>query len=481
MPKLRRRTLLAAAPAVAVGLAGCALRPPFPIGTSQAPTRVTVASWLERPGPAYVGHRGAAAVIPEHSLAGYRQVVDWGVPAVEVSTVVSRDGVVFCHHDLTLDRTSTLQGPAADLDWATISAGRVRVPRLGPGWLGDAMPPIPTLAEVLAAIGGRAVLCIEAKAGAAVEPMLASLESAGLLDTVMFKCPIGSPHLARARQRGLPVFGYLGAPRDVTPSNLTRAAAELVDPRDALVVPTRLEGSLLPADLVGSLRASVPKVWTYATHRRSERDHYLGLGVSGFVASNVGYLTGAVEPALTTDWGAGRLPSGLLTNDPYSDSQAVHWESPGAIQIGVPGRETFVTLADVSPLPADRAVTIDITFGFTGPAPGQGFAAGFCYGTDDNPVSTPSATGYLATVDPAGWLRLTTAAEPDRVLGEVQGDPITPGIAVTLTLTVDAGRIAVLLAGRSLFTDHPRWRGGYLHVGRTGANGRVEVQRVVVR
>ena len=55
-----------------------------------------------------IAHRGASAYAPEHTLAAYRLAMEHGADYVEQDLAVTRDGVLICLHDDTLDRTSNV-------------------------------------------------------------------------------------------------------------------------------------------------------------------------------------------------------------------------------------------------------------------------------------------------------------------------------------------------------------------------------------
>ena len=56
-----------------------------------------------------VAHRGASAYAPEHTLAAYRLALEQGADYVEQDLAVTKDGVLVCIHDLTLDRTTNVE------------------------------------------------------------------------------------------------------------------------------------------------------------------------------------------------------------------------------------------------------------------------------------------------------------------------------------------------------------------------------------
>jgi glycerophosphoryl diester phosphodiesterase len=56
-----------------------------------------------------IGHRGASGYAPEHTLTAYRLAMVQGVDFVEPDLAVTKDGVLVCLHDDTLERTSDVE------------------------------------------------------------------------------------------------------------------------------------------------------------------------------------------------------------------------------------------------------------------------------------------------------------------------------------------------------------------------------------
>lgn len=84
-----------------------------------------------------IAHRGASAREHENSLAAFRAAVGLRADGVELDVHASADGVLFVHHDETLDGTHHIPHT---------SAARLREHRLPNG------EPVPTLAEALAVL-----------------------------------------------------------------------------------------------------------------------------------------------------------------------------------------------------------------------------------------------------------------------------------------------------------------------------------------
>jgi glycerophosphoryl diester phosphodiesterase len=67
-------------------------------GAAQAPVR-----------KALVAHRGASAYAPEHTSAAYELALGQGADFVEQDLAVTKDGVLVCIHDVTLERTTNVE------------------------------------------------------------------------------------------------------------------------------------------------------------------------------------------------------------------------------------------------------------------------------------------------------------------------------------------------------------------------------------
>ena len=109
--------------------------------------------------PAPIGHRGAAAVAPENTIASMNAALEAGVAAIEFDVRLTADGVPIVIHDDTLDRTTDATGPVADrklADLRGIDAG---------SWFDPdhATERIPTLDDVLDLLEGRARAIVELK------------------------------------------------------------------------------------------------------------------------------------------------------------------------------------------------------------------------------------------------------------------------------------------------------------------------------
>src|SRR5215467_13617587 len=56
-----------------------------------------------------IAHRGASAYAPEHTIEAYRLAIEQGADFIEQDLQITKDGVLVCLHDLTLERTTNVE------------------------------------------------------------------------------------------------------------------------------------------------------------------------------------------------------------------------------------------------------------------------------------------------------------------------------------------------------------------------------------
>ena len=56
-----------------------------------------------------VAHRGASAYAPEHTIAAYKLAIEMGADFVEQDLAVTKDGILICLHDASLERTTNVE------------------------------------------------------------------------------------------------------------------------------------------------------------------------------------------------------------------------------------------------------------------------------------------------------------------------------------------------------------------------------------
>jgi glycerophosphoryl diester phosphodiesterase len=130
---------------------------------------------VQSPRKILVAHRGASAYAPEHTIAAYRLALEQGADFVEQDLQISKDGVLVCLHDLTLERTTDVEqvfparaatGPDGRKTWhvSDFTLGELKTLDAG-SWFGSPFKGerIPTFQEAIDLLRGRAGLYPETK------------------------------------------------------------------------------------------------------------------------------------------------------------------------------------------------------------------------------------------------------------------------------------------------------------------------------
>ena len=124
---------------------------------------------------ASVAHRGASAYAPEHTTAAYRLAIEQGADYVEQDLQITRDGILVCLHDLTLERTTDVEAVFPDRYrvergrkvWPVSDFTLAEIRQLDAGSWFDrrfAGERVPTWQEAIDLVRGRAGLFPETKA-----------------------------------------------------------------------------------------------------------------------------------------------------------------------------------------------------------------------------------------------------------------------------------------------------------------------------
>jgi len=249
--------------------------------------------------PAIVAHRGASATHPENTLSSFRAALDLGAPVIELDVRVSADGIAVVMHDPDVARTTDGEGLVHELPLAGLAELNAGTP--------EAPEPVPTLADALGLISGRAAVALEIKnlpgePGHAERELIVEATHAEL-ERVGFEGPVlivsFNPRSVEASKAIAP---------DVPTGFLSM---EPVDPREALAYAARaghdlvLPGtrSLIPAGpaFVNEVHAAGLRVGTWTVDDRSTLEMLLDRGVDA-IASNdpamaLASLAGRAQPA----------------------------------------------------------------------------------------------------------------------------------------------------------------------------------------
>src|SRR5215471_16517681 len=125
-----------------------------------------------------IAHRGASGYAPEHTFASYQLAIDQKADFVEPDLAISKDGVLICLHDDTLERTTNVEevfpdrysrdttGRGGAKQWIANDFTVAEIKRLDAGSWRDAKfagAKVPTWEEMVALVRGKAGVYPELK------------------------------------------------------------------------------------------------------------------------------------------------------------------------------------------------------------------------------------------------------------------------------------------------------------------------------
>ncbi len=112
------------------------------------------------------GHRGAAGLAPENTLAAISAGLKQGVQRIEIDVRQTKDGQVICIHDASIDRTTDGKGLVKDMTFNEITKYSAGV-KFSKAFKDEK---IPLLEQALQLIDSNATLLIEIKDGNEIYP-----------------------------------------------------------------------------------------------------------------------------------------------------------------------------------------------------------------------------------------------------------------------------------------------------------------------
>ena len=273
-----------------------------PTGASAASgtaVRAPQATWAaERSAPLVIGHRGASAYRPEHTLSAYQLAIDMGADFIEPDLVATKDGALVARHenDITgttdvaqrpefadrrttkvIDEVSLTGWFTEDFTLAELKTLRAteRIPALRPANAAfNGAYEIPTLQEVIGLARREGVgIYPETKhptyfdsIGLSLEERLLAVLAANDYDDKRDPVVIQSFETAnlrdlapRTKARIVQLVDCSGAPYDLTVAGDARTYADLVTPEGLEDIATYADGVglckavMIPRDAAGNL------------------------------------------------------------------------------------------------------------------------------------------------------------------------------------------------------------------------------------
>ena len=231
--------------------------------------------------PLLIAHRGTPRERPENTLPAFLRALELGADGIEIDVHVTRDGTVVVHHD-PVPRATAPSGRLAGRRIDALTFDELQ------GFSIRGMALIPTLAETLAVVKGRAELFVELK-GAGIESAVVEQIRRSAMPS---RCAVHSfdhdairrlGELAPELRRGL-LFDR--APTDIAGSMRDTGARD-VWPRWELITPA----------LVGAVHAAGGRVIAWTVNRPEVARALTAQAVDGLCTDVLGELRSAIGSA----------------------------------------------------------------------------------------------------------------------------------------------------------------------------------------
>lgn len=125
-------------------------------------------------------HRGAHLEAPENSLAAFRKAIELGIDIIELDVRCTKDGVLVCMHDKTVNRTTNGTGPVDSFTFAEIRKLQLKHNGRLTG------EQVPTLEEALLLAKGRILVDLDIKSASCINTIMETVERTGTAGNCFF-------------------------------------------------------------------------------------------------------------------------------------------------------------------------------------------------------------------------------------------------------------------------------------------------------
>ena len=224
-----------------------------------------------RPRIERIGHRGAPREYPENTLPAFERAIERGAGGIELDVHVTVDGVPVVHHDPDLHFDG--HGAATTRALAQMTWEEVSGVELAPGIT------IPSLQQVLMAVGERATVYIELKGS---DSERATLD---LVTASPARCAVHSfDHTAIVRAARLAPGVRRGILFDAYPDDIDAAM------RDTAALDVWPQWKLIDARLVEQVHARGGRVIAWTVNTTAAAEELIRLGVDGLCGDDVRLL-----------------------------------------------------------------------------------------------------------------------------------------------------------------------------------------------
>jgi len=235
-----------------------------------------------------IAHRGGTG--PDGTIAGCRRTLAEGVMFLELDVRLTQDGQAVILHDPTVDRTTDGKGAIVNLTLAELKRLDAGV-RFDPAFAGER---VPTVLELLQAIGPRGVVLLELKVPQAAQPVLHAIHAANAFDRavvrttdkeILRKIRDSNPRFLTGTMGAMPDFGEV----DDMVKELKSLGVRSFTPQS---------GRPVIRPLVDKFHAAGIALWGTNTNDEAQWRRLLDAGVDGIITDHPAQLSAAILTTL---------------------------------------------------------------------------------------------------------------------------------------------------------------------------------------
>ena len=364
-------------------------------------------------------------------------------------------------------------------------------------WGGSPLARVPTLDEALHVLAGHAVVFLEPKVTAAVDPVLAAVEAWGIGSSTVFKTYRNgaggysdSPVLQRAKAAGMTTWCYVDAGDELGDIETLAGHADMIGVPFFGDVDKDAPWSM-PREKIKQVVAFGKPVIAWEVHRLADQAMLAGLGVRGFMSPQWALLAGNLAPRRATRFSSRQRVAGEQIGPDNTVGWAPSWNGESLVM-----DQTWDASYCLGAFATAPTYTLRASWAWTFNTPTTGgIHAGIVFGASNDEAwgfgpkhKTSTSGSYLLIRRGDGRLSLlkyAPGATGGVALGELKGPKPADGVPLEVAVEVTPEQVRVTATGvdGEIVSQDTDYRGPFIHLARnhgTSAGGHVAYGNVVV-
>ena len=247
--------------------------------------------------PVAIAHRGSRQLWPENTPVAFGGAVEMGYRHIETDLRLTKDGVLVCFHDATVDRTTDGTGRVASFEFDDLSLLDAAYRHAGDGgfpFRGQGIR-VPSLESVLADFPDVSIV-VDLKEDNLAEPLAALLDETGSHERLI----VGSFDDQRIAQFREVTKGLIPTSTGTALTRMWVLASRVGrgggGEASALQIPTTIRGvRVVDEKLINAAHSAGLQVHVWTVNDASEMERLLDLGADGIVTDRPDRLKSVLE------------------------------------------------------------------------------------------------------------------------------------------------------------------------------------------